>query len=303
MIEDTLKSRRDVSSSRFIPTHLDGPGAFVIVPETDKESAFFKRKGNLTMNKWSRFFRPVNEHLLDCLAEGKSRGRNYNYNQDLHHDFGRIKAWPYGSDDYGDSNQLNSTWYYRNRRRGHAIVSRYHLPQPAIQRHIENLHARLLGDTYPILGIHMRGTDKLVAGGRTIVSVGTYVPYIRSFKKKFAQGGVFVATDDAGVLQELGGYGIEFTSQSIKRGAGEGTIPFNLEHSKGPEALGIDIMSDIYLLSSCDYMLHGISSVTEAVMYINLKLHENSVNLEYDTEEQRIPWDDPSGTGKEGLQR
>jgi len=282
MIEDELKNNTN----------------FVIVPRTDNESAYFQRPGSLKENKWSQFFQPVNAKLLSCLqnpdTRSKTRILNREYDMDIHIAPGRIRAWPYGEGEevYGDTGILNSTWYTRNRERGHAIASKYHVPLPMIQRHIEKLKNQLFRGKHPMLGIHMRGTDKLMAGGRGIVEPKEYVIYISSFLRKFPKGGIFVATDDAEMLSRLQEFGLPFSSQAIKREVGDRTIPFVANHPQGPEQLGIEIMTDIYLLSKCDYMLHGISSVIEAVMYLNLGLNERSINLEYGLENATIPWQD-----------
>jgi len=274
-----------------------GNNNFVIIPSTDRQSSYFRKKGDMNMNKWSRFFQPVNEHLLHCIDDKnksiprKSLLRNFIYDLKRHLSSGRIKAWPYGiADDYIHKNKYNSTWYLENRKRGHEIVSKYHVPQPRIQKHITRLEKTLLKG-YPMLGIHMRGTDKLAAGGRKLIQVEQYVPYIRSFLETFPDGGIFVATDDADMFTKLSEYeGIEFTSQTIKRETGDDTVPYIVDHKNGPETLGLEIMTDIYLLSKCDYLLYGISSVIEGVMYLNLDLHDNSINLEYEGP-YRVPWE------------
>ena len=280
---------------------------FVIVPETDHKSAYFTEAGSVRDNKWNAFFSPVNEHLLGCIADSDdatdihernkdmSRVREYNYDLSIHSERGRLKAWPYGDEGewYGPIDQLNETWFRDNRQRGHVIASKYHVPQPAIASHIAELQRMLFRDRSPMLGVHMRGTDKLAAGGRRIIYPEEYLPVVRSFRAKFPEGGIFVATDDAQMLQELGGeQDMDFISQSISRAEGN-SPPFLVDHTDGPHALGVEIMTDIYLLSRCDYLLHGVSSVTEAVMYINYDLHANSINLEYphDGDGYFIPWE------------
>lgn len=304
MIEDQLlRSSSDSNAKNF-----------VVVPRTDSESSYFNKKGNLHINKWSRYFQPINGHLLHCidddnnnnnrlgrnrnpLPEKRSHIRNYNYDTEIHIADGRMKPWPYGEtelDLYGNEDHLNNTWYKANRLRGNAIVSKYFIPQPSISAHINQLQSKLFAHKHPMLGIHMRGTDKMNAGGRIFVSPETYVPYIKSFQRRFPSGGIFVATDDAEMLRQLAhDHNFKFQSQAINRETGEEVIPFTVDHPDGQEQLGVEIMTDIYLLSQCDYLLHGVSAVIEAVMYLNLELHENSINLDYTQESSyQIPWAD-----------
>ena len=267
MIEDLLKSDNR---------------NFVVIPKTDRKSSYFPRPGTTEVNMWSTFFEPINPHLLSCLDHSELRYTDYNL--DIHAQQGRIKAWPFSETLDCD---LDS-WFRNNRTRGHAVVSEYFVLQVELRDRVDALWQECFRNASPVLGLQLRGTDKLAAGGRRIVKPEEYFPYIESFLEKNPRGSIFVATDDAGFLASLKEAGFPFFSQAAFRATGAKGL-FDLSYDKGPEEHGKEVIIDTYMLARCDFLIHGFSSVIEAVMYLNLDLHDRSVNLEY-KKPQPAPW-------------
>ena len=255
---------------------------FVVIPKTDNQSSYFPRPGTTEVNMWSTFFEPINPHLLSCLDSSELTFTDYNLG--IHSQQGRIKAWPFAETLNCDLDD----WLRNNRKRGHSVVSEYFVPQVEIRYRIDALWKECFSNACPVLGLHLRGTDKLAAGGRRIVKPEEYFPYIESFLEENPRGSIFVATDDAGFLASLEEAGFPFFSQAAFRASGAKGL-FDLSYDKGPEEHGKEVMVDTYMLARCDFLVHCLSSVVEAVMYLNLDLHDRSVNLEYE-KPQPPPW-------------
>ena len=123
----------------------------------------------------------------------------------------------------------------------------------------------------------MRGTDK--GGGRRKVPPNEYFPYMKKFLEYFPNGKIFLATDDANYFEELKKEKIPFQAQMNVTRSGSRKAVFDMKVNKFK--IGTEILLEILLLSKCDWLLHGASSVAETAIGINLDLHNNSVHLEY----------------------
>ncbi len=268
-----------------------GDENFVVIPKTDTASSYFPREGTPRVNLWSTFFEPINEHLLGCLDSSELIHTDYDLT--LHVQQGRIKAWPFGEHVDGELD----AWFRTNRNRGHAIVSRYFTPRDEITRRVQSLWRENFDSAGPVLGLHMRGTDKLAAGGRRIVESMEYLPSVESFMEQHPDGKIFVATDDSGLLDWLERTGVPVVCQEAFRSSGAAGL-FDLPYDEGPEEHGREVLVDIYALARCDFLVHGLSSVVEAAMYLNPDLHDRSINLEYERPQLR-PWHRMPGGGGE----
>ncbi|MEM7561568.1 MAG: hypothetical protein AAF353_00820 [Pseudomonadota bacterium] len=260
----------------------DGRDNFVVVPNTHDGSLYFPRKGTPTDNLWTTFFEPINLHLLDELGTGEVEYTNYDAN--LHVQEGRIKAWPFNERPDLDLDD----WFRQNRIRGSEVVRQYFVPKQDIRRRVESLWKERFEGASSVLGVHLRGTDKLAAGERRIVQAEEYFLYLDSFLEAHPNGKLFVATDDLTLLNSLKQAGYPVCCQEAFRSSGR-TGLFDLPHEKGPEEHGREVLIDIYMLSRCNYLIHGFSSVVEGAMFITPDLHNQSINLEYE-KPQDAPW-------------
>lgn len=142
---------------------------------------------------------------------------------------------------------------------------------------------------YISLGLHIRGTDKEAVSGRKIVPVATFLDFVIKFLANIptsTKGLIFVATDDLKVVKEIQStwpaYVLNhtFIPQEMLRSSGESN-PFNA-HRNERHRVNTEVLHDLIMLSQCDFFLHGHSALSEAVIYSNLKLHQRSVDLEFD---------------------
>jgi hypothetical protein len=173
-------------------------------------------------------------------------------------------------------------WLEPMRMRAHEVVSKYFRFRPHLwQRANSVLYGN--GPIVPCLGLHVRLGDKRGVH-RSIVAVRRFTPYVKAFVDN---GGscVYLATDSLSAIHFIEKKwpaslkaAVRSQGHSIVRSVLGVSVP-DMEddhHRTNSEAL-----VDMLALSKCDILLHGFSTVSEAAIYINPKLHNQSVNLEY----------------------
>eukprot|EP01084_Bolivina_argentea_P196788 337330_1 len=214
-----------------------------------------------------------------------------------------VRAWYYGHSGTTDfefklhsPNTYHEHWFAEKRKKGNKIVSKYFRIKSELKREImEFINSKFVG--YQVLGVHMRGTDKMILSHhRRNVEWTEYIPYIRCYLKYFETNGkVFIATDDANYLKNILNEFVEqyknhtiiVQSRNVIR-SNSSTAVFNLKNVSKYN-IGKDILFDIQLLSHCQWFVHSGSSVAEAAFYHNFLLHNHSIHLEY-TQNRQIPF-------------
>ncbi|KAL3910469.1 MAG: hypothetical protein SGARI_002111, partial [Bacillariaceae sp.] len=83
------------------------------------------------------------------------------------------------------------------------------------------------------------------------------------------EGDVVRSSDSTAVFQMVG------ASQSNTNNTASA-----IHNNAGHHQTNMEVLTDILTMSKCQYLLHGLSAVTEAVHYLNPMLHNNSVNLD-----------------------
>jgi len=210
-------------------------------------------------------------------------------------------------------------WYATHRREGHRLVHSYLRLQRPIHLKVRRLEQEYLGRAIgrasvrsgragaeptsaagasslgsPVLGVHMRGTDKgkylATAGSGRQVSPAEYLPYIHAFLAAYPNGSIFVATDSPSFLQEVI---LKWPAGRVRYRADvhreEGNVAFTKSRTSN-YLKGEEVLPDTLLLSKCDWLLHAASGVAEFAIYWNLKLHKRSIHLQYIENRQRPFW-------------
>ena len=130
-----------------------------------------------------------------------------------------------------------------------------------------------------------------------------YIPYIQAYieAKRSASAStssnnnssditIFLATHDEGVLEAL----VHHFQSIIDRSMIKIQQPQVLMRSRTNRAflkadpyqthrLNYEVLTHIFLLSKCDFLIHGKYVVTEGAMYLNPSLHNHSVNIDFPT--------------------
>ena len=202
-----------------------------------------------------------------------------------------VKAWYTGRSPAhircqaeGWCDQYNEPLYRAWRTLGHAVVARAHRWQPSMRTRAKRAWQAFNPPPTrrPVLGVHMRGSDK--GHGRRPISFEDFGHAVATFMSQHPSSGlVWIATDSAGYAARVEGEwarrwaGRVFLSPARTR---SNSTRGNFEVFD-PRLVADEVMTDIAVLAMCDYLLHGSSAVTEAVIYTNPSLHRRSCNLEY----------------------
>ena len=256
---------------------------------------------------WNHYFEPIS----DFVPGDESCSRKLYVTMDLYliipglhgysDDFA-TRCWRY---DYlpeylAKSHLPYDSWIEPQRIRAHRIVQQYIRFRPYLHKaaelanpHCCNARQRVSTSNDKCmwcLGLHIRHSDK--AAGRRIVSTAEFLPFAEAF---VANGGhqIYVATDSVKVLEEiqlswpanvrnkvrsLGGNANKESpaTTSVVRSSNEKAV-FNMasHHQTNKEAL-----TEILAISRCQFLVHGFSAISESSIWINLDLHNQSVNLE-----------------------
>ena len=200
-----------------------------------------------------------------------------------------VKAWRYdGLPDqlWAPSSTPGPSWYELMRRKGHEVVHKYFRFRRYLHRRAEYINPDT--DTEPCLAVHFRNGDKS-GRHRKKVKSEKYLPYMEAFVEA---GGkvIFVASDSHRVLQYMAKNFPEGVRRTL-RSQGDHVVRSTKErnsaakgwptHSIGEHhRVNAETLVDVLAMSKCQFLLHTYSTVSEAAIYLNLELHNNSVNLE-----------------------
>ena len=150
-------------------------------------------------------------------------------------------------------------------------------PRPRFAEEAQQFWESHFGASRPVLGVHFRGVDK-----RTSPELATrYVALTRAYLVRKPRAQVFVATDSASffasftaTLHELR---VPYASRSALRS--DSSSPVFKDRQASSLQVGTDVLLDTLLLSRCDFLIKGISMVSEFAIYMNMRLNASS----YDT--------------------
>lgn len=263
---------------QFAEWSQDGPNAF-----------FDAAQGP---NMWDYYFEPVGQFTyqqLECrLADEKdqlTREHVIRLTKDqlrlLHaHDLDSVYTYPYGIQ--VPLFERQSDWYEQQRAKARPLV-RDHI---RVKAHIADIVSSFVADNFqghPVLGIHMRGTDKGAAhslpGLMRVIPPSEYFPYIDKYIAENEACRIFVATDQKQFLNEVAArYGDRVISYDSIRASGWRN-PFEKPAGMGYK-LGEDVLVDALLLSRCDFLLKCTSAVGEYAMYFNDQLKCTDLNMQ-----------------------
>ena len=158
-------------------------------------------------------------------------------------------------------------WYAPIRERAHSLIQKYYKFQP-------HLHER--ADAVNPIEIN----DVCVAAH--IQTPNDYLPYLQAFAEA---GGncIYIATDSWRVLRYIEK---NFPSDITRLIRTQGdhvvrtTKEWPLHMIDNHHRVNSEALVDILAMSKCQFLLHTSTTASEAAIYLNLKLHNNSVNID-----------------------
>lgn len=208
------------------------------------------------INTWELFFeQPCNISLEEALKSGKAR---YVWND--------IPSYhPNDSLDFLYNTEIVA--YY------HSVAEKYVRFQPAVMEKLKKAEREILGEDEfdkreRILGVLARGTD--YTGLRPYFnpiqpSLEQIIAKIDEYCKKYSCKKIYVATEDAGILEKLTEcYGNRLLHTDQKRIGKITTYLYENQEftNRDPLERGIEYLTSIYLLSRCNGLVAGRTTGT-----------------------------------------
>ncbi|KAG7353738.1 hypothetical protein IV203_003093 [Nitzschia inconspicua] len=205
-----------------------------------------------------------------------------------------VRSWRYGGlpPSLRQLDKSYQEWFAPMRRRAHSIVKKYFRFLPYLhERAVEyNPHSQCLA-------LHIRHSDK--ANRRKRIPVPRFLPYVEAYYNHQMQQrrdhpkndilrsfSIYLATDSSTVIdmiQETWPKEIQSVLQWQKGNvlrSSNTTAVFQLVGGNRHHDGNVQVLTDILAMSRCQYIVHGLSAVSEAVHYLNPLLHNQSVNLD-----------------------
>jgi alpha 1,2-mannosyltransferase len=170
-------------------------------------------------------------------------------------------------------------WLQPNVALGAAVVRRFIRLLPPLEEGAARVNPSCHRDE-ACLGLHIRHSDK--ASGRRVLEVEEFLPYAAAFVQ---EGGahIYVATDSTAVLAEIRSTWppeirdkVRTMGDDIVRSS-NATAVFDMgSHDRTNR----EILTEIAALAACQFLIHGLSAVSDSVLWMNSDLYAASVNLE-----------------------
>ena len=168
------------------------------------------------------------------------------------------------------------------------LIKKYLKLKPDIVMEIEEFSNAHFRDGEPILGVHVRGTDKILEVYNLSQFNKRYHAEIKKFLDKYDVRKIFLSTDTQEVLDEYKRlYGSMIISTDCGRGSGISTdIAPHVKDYADRRRKGIEILKDTYLATKCDFFVgNGYSNVSFFVNRLK-DWPESHISLLYNTLEQ-----------------
>ncbi len=253
----------------------------------DGPNAFFDRaRGD---NTWDYYFEPVAGYTFDDIRACVANPNNPLELDDLVY-LTVEEAWhlhlespdsvynyPYGR--YQHKADYDEAWYEKQRDKAHDVLSRYVRVKPHIMAEVDGFVERFFDR--PVIGLHLRGTDKGTAGASPhlmrIIPPASYFPFVDRYSEEHGPCRIFVATDQVQFLEQVRDrYGDRVVALDAIRTTGAFNAfqtPDEKNYVKGRE-----VLIDCLLLSRCDSLLKCSSAVGEYATYFNRDLPDVDLN-------------------------
>ena len=233
---------------------------------------------------WNHYFEPVSDFVpgdKSCENKPLVTMTLKQVTPGVHGFSGAPRAWRYHYlKDYITKPHIPlNDWLAPQRHLGHNLTSRYIQFVPQMREKAENVNPNCSIEN-SCLGIHIRHSDK--SAGRRIIETDDFLPYVKQF---LAAGGkwVYLATDSSNVIEHIKKKWPE-NVQRVIRSMGDDIVRSSNEEAVfdigAHHRTNQEVLIEILALSKCQFMIHGLSAVTESSIWINVDLHYTSVNLE-----------------------
>jgi hypothetical protein len=169
----------------------------------------------------------------------------------------------------------------------HGLLNKHLILKPRVRQMVDDF-CRAHFQTRPILGVHYRGIEKLgdpLYSRKAADPQECYLREMRLFLRKHPSARIFVATDSRQFMEAAkSAFGDTVISREVTRLEKEeesvGLHFRNPAKINGPR-LGEEVLLDALILAKTDFFIHGISNVSNAVLFFNPKLKHIDVEIRY----------------------
>ena len=254
-------------------------------------------------NVWEYYFRPVNETADTLMISDKNKSeienayqntepKKLNNSRFVKLSDGNKMCCHYGDRKMGHNmivppHLVPEVYEDGHRENANAIINKYFKLRNYLADKIDNFYNENLSNATKTLGVHIRGTDALVNNAerwRKTFDIQNYINCIKIFIDKYGDDGkVFVASDDAklfGIVKDEFGDNIvaydafrqeeEDVGKSGDNTKGNAMMPTYLcKDGELAAQNGEDAVTEMYLLSKCDYLLHNTSGFAHMSLLLN----------------------------------
>lgn len=238
---------------------------------------------------WEHYFLPVNDFApgdMSCRKKPLLKMDDDSIVPGIHTNAPWApRAWRYGAADYILRDDLTwDEWFKPQRERGAQMTERYIRFNPMMEK---RAHCAFPKPEFS-LGMHIRHSDKEVE--RRVIETDEFLPFAEAFVEN-GGGAIYVATDSTKVVTWILKKWPDRVKAhvvyqpSVMGRSTNTTAAFNIGVSR--HRTNVEALTDILALSKCTFLLHGLSAMSEAAMYLNRGLVTRSKNLEeYDIEDK-----------------
>jgi hypothetical protein len=147
------------------------------------------------------------------------------------------------------------------------LYQKYLKLQPYLSNEIEDFYLKNMKNKHPVLGVHLRGSDKIKEFPHLYELNNLYLKEIDHYLKNNPTASIFLLTDSESILaryKELYGNKLIYTD-SIRTPDDNVSVHYGLPYCNKRQK-GIDVIKDAYLATKCDHFIGAsYSNVSRAI--------------------------------------
>jgi len=241
---------------------------------------------------WNKYFHAINKfHLYDPSCTSKLYFLlDYRQLMPGIHYYApwAVRAWQYS---HGDKHwqhmdprngpakgQSLHNWFGAMRVRAASVVKKNFKIQPWLQARVDEANPVKPGDP-PCLAVDIRWFDQ--GNGRTRILLDDFLPYVKTYVE---EGGktIYVVTNQGSVFDIIDKEWPSSITSIMRKHSGtvlskglNSTFDVAVDHHSSNTVA----LTQIYAMSKCGLLLHGYSETAEAAIYVNVALHDYSINM------------------------
>jgi hypothetical protein len=230
---------------------------------------------------WEHYFLPPNDFVpgdLSCRNKPKIVMNNNHIVPGIHSNAPWApRAWRYSRTPMILRGDLSwDEWFKPQRKRGAEMTDRYIRFNPMME---QRAHCAFPNPEFS-LGMHIRHGDK---AERDVIESDRFLVFAEAFVNN-GGGSIFLATDSAQVVESILENWPKHVSDHIVHQTfvlgrtSNDTAAFDLGVSR--HRTNVEALTDILALSKSTFLLHGLSAMSEAALFLNPGLVSRSINLE-----------------------